>query len=324
MKKTLSFFLILISIFLVSCENPLSKSIFEPLPPEIIQKQSLQDSTFIGEYEYIRKLADSVFISKSVSPQYSSLEYSDFFDFYEKGNKEIMDLKESEATKELWIKKYGLDIEKFRQDSIKFHEYILENDYHNFLDIELLKIYEKRIWVSRYTYLDFMFKPKNGVGIRKIAGYIYFFPKSEKYDSLSITQQEPKKAAFFSFTGYNKKDFKYSGSSNGYELSDLEGIPVEILMQKYDLRYRIHELVIDDKFIDSRFDSVPYSMKEVFIGKYPFYKEFYIQEFVNPNFKEFSRFVSDSAFNTTSVNFPLVSEFLRSGSDKYNKLKEGN
>jgi hypothetical protein len=83
-------------------------------------------------------------------------------------------------------------------------------------------------------------------------------------------------------------------------------------------------LVIDDKFIDTRFDSVPYSMKEVFIGKYPFYKEFYIQEFVNPNFKEFSRFVSDSAFNTTSVNFPLVSEFLRSGSDKYNKLKEGN
>ena len=92
MKKTLSNFLILISIFLVSCENPLSKSIFEPLPLEIIQKQSLQDSTFISEYEYIRKLADSVFISKSVSPQYSSLEYSDFFDFYEKENKEILHL----------------------------------------------------------------------------------------------------------------------------------------------------------------------------------------------------------------------------------------
>ena len=81
----------------------MSKSIFEPLPLEIIQKQSLQDSTFIGEYEYIRKLADSVFISKSFSPQYSSLEYSDFFDFYEKGNKEINierteDVLESNAT----------------------------------------------------------------------------------------------------------------------------------------------------------------------------------------------------------------------------------
>ena len=107
------------------------------------------------------------------------------------------------------------------------------------------------------------------------------------------------------------------------EYLEKRGISIELWSVGKELSGDFNEL-IDDKFIDTRFDSVPYSMKEVFIGKYPFYKEFYIQEFVNPNFKEFSRFVSDSAFNTTSVNFPLVSEFLRSGSDKYNKLKEGN
>jgi hypothetical protein len=313
--------LILLLVILSSCENQLKKTIFEPLPAEIIQKYALEDSTFSDKYKIIRTYVDSIYFSKTNFPQYSSLTYSDlfnYFDFFEKENK---NLNESEDLKKLWENKFGGDIQKFKEDSIKFHNYILENDYHNFLEIEVQKVSRKTSWLNSYTSVDLTFKPKRNIGIRKISGYVTFLSKTEKFDSLDVSAVIIGESAFFGFSGFSKGVFNGSTIKSIKDLSYLEDLTVDLIKQKYKIHFLVTDLVVEDRFIDTDFEEVPYEMKEVLRAEYKFYKEFYISEHINSNFKAFPIFSNDSAFSIAKNKFPLVVDFFTNGEDKYYELK---
>lgn len=313
--------LILLLLILSSCENKLKKTIFEPLPPEVIQKYALEDSTFLDEYWIIRTYVDSIYFSKTNFPQYSSLTYSDLFNYFDFFEEEYKKLNESEEVKKLWEKKFASDIQKFKEDSIYFHEYVLENDYHNFLEIEVEKVSRKTSWLNSYTSVDLIFKPHRNIGIRKISGYVSFLSKSEKFDSLDVFPVILSKSASFSFSGYSTGVFKDAAIDYGRDLSYLEDLTNDLIKQKYNVHFYVNELVIEDRFIDAKFEEVPYQMKDVLRGAYSFARESYISNHINSNFKEFYIFSNDSAFSVAKNKFPLVEDFLTNGEDKYYELK---
>jgi hypothetical protein len=313
--------LILLLLILSSCENQLKKTIFEPLPPEVIQKYTLEDSTFLDEYGVIRTYVDSIYFSKTNFPQYSSLTYSDLFNYINFFEEEYKKLNESEEVKKLWEKKFENDIQKFNEDSIKYHNYILENDYHNFVDIEVQKVSKKTSWLNSYTSVDLIFKPNRNIGIRKISGYVVFIPKTEKFDSLDVAATSIGKSAYFGFSGFSKGVFYSSTIESIANLSYLEDLTIDLIKQKYNVNFRVIDLVIEDKFIDTDFEEVPWEMKEVLRAKYNFYKEFYISKYINSNFKAFPIFSNDSAFNIAKNKFPIEVDFFTNGEDKYSELK---
>src|SRR5690606_4173582 len=106
------------------------------------QKYSQKDSTFLMFYNDVRKLADSVYISSSISPEFRSLKYNSVFDLQNNFVKEFEKLKSEAGVREEWRLKFEEDIDNFRSDSLRFRNYISENDLGNFLDIEVTKIYE--------------------------------------------------------------------------------------------------------------------------------------------------------------------------------------
>jgi hypothetical protein len=308
-------------LILSSCENQLKKTIFEPLPPEVIQKYAIEDSTFLDKYGIIRTYVDSIYFSKTNFPQYSSLTYSDLFNYFDFFEEEYKNLNESEEVKYLWEKKFASDIQKFKEDSIKYHNYILENDYHNFVDIEVQKVSKKTSWLDYYTSVYLIFKPKNNIGIRKISGNVVFIPKTEKFDSLDVAATIIGKSAYFGFSGFSKGVFYSSTIKSIANLSYLEDLTVDLIKQKYNVHFLITDLVIEDRFIDTDFEEVPIEMKEVLRAEYKFYKEFYISEHINSNFKAFPIFSNDSAFSIAKNKFPLVVDFFTNGEDKYYELK---
>jgi hypothetical protein len=321
--KPIIFFLNLIFSFcLFSCKNELKVSVFEPLPSEVIKSYTIQDSTFLEDYEFIRLLADSVFVSKSASPQFAALDYSTLFEFVNIRKTEFEKLKDSKEFNEKWLNLFGNDIEKFESDSLKYLNYILENDFHNFIEIEVQRVSKKTAWVNSYTSVDLIFKPKNNTGIRKIQGYVYFLPKSEKFDSLDFSAAAVGKSAYFSFSGFSKgvfRDFALDTQRNLYDLEDLSG---DLIKQKFNIHFMVHELVIDDRFIDTDFEEVPTIMKEVLRGKYSFYKDLYIKDNINSDFKDIMQFNFDSANRIAKVKYPLAAQFLETGNQKYSEIQD--
>lgn len=325
--KTENLIKILVFVFfsfnLFSCKNDLKVSVFEPLPSSIVSDYSKQDSSFFENYEYVRMLADSIFISKKESPEFADLDYSEVFDFENTRKTEFLKIKDSQALKDRWESFYKNDLEKFKIDSIKYLNYIKENDYHNFLEIEVRKVYEKRVWVNSYTYVDLLIKPKNNFGIRKITGYVYFLPKEEKFDSLEVIMlSRHKENAFFSFSGYKKNQFNEEALDSQNNLDKILDLPVDLIRQKYNIHFSLSDLVIDDKFIDSDFSEVPNEMIQVFQGKYSFYDEYYIKRYINQEFKNFTQFVYDSAFQKAKIESPLVGKFFEIGNQKYSEKEK--
>src|SRR5690606_27880498 len=113
--------------------------------------------------------------------------------------REFKKLQNDGGVKDDWRLKFGDDIDKFKSDSLRFSNYIKENDYHNFVEIEVSRIYEQTVWVRQNNMVDLIFTAKNGHGIRKISGYVYFLPKEVKFDPLK-SYYPMEKQAYFSFS----------------------------------------------------------------------------------------------------------------------------
>src|SRR5690606_18796913 len=95
--------------------------------------------------------------------------------------------------------------------------------------------------------------------------------------------------------------------------SSFFNIPVEILEQKYDVSYHVLELVIEDKYVDVRFEEVPITMLEVFREKGDRYRDYYITEEINRDYKTFYWFVYDKVRKTLEMDFEKEMDFFENG-----------
>src|SRR5690606_473171 len=135
----------------------------------------------------------------------------------------------------------------------------------NFVDFELLKIHQKKSWILNSNYAEILIKPKNGHGIRKVDGYVIIIPKDEEEEDTDSFKAFKYTSALFSYQGYSKKNIK----EDAFEFSNVSGktlnpfidIPVDIIKQEYNIVFSVHELIIDDKYIDVSLEKVPIEMK---------------------------------------------------------------
>lgn len=312
----LTIFLIL-ALIQFSCSNDLKKSVFEPLDQVIITNQIKEDTTFKKFYENTRKLADSVFIPKESFFEYQEIQYSSLWQYEKDSEKTYQDLIKDEKSRVEWENLFSSDLERFDRDSIKYINYIKENYYKNFVEIEPQKIYEQLDWTSFNTYVTLIFTPKNGNTIRKFSGTVHFVPIETEYDTLSRLLNSSRMYAHFFYKGNSKNNFQHYASTSSKELNKIEGLPMDIIKQKYNIVFYPIELVIEDRFIDVSFEEIPNDIRSYLLDDLNFYKESYIKQNINKEYFDFYNYIWNKVSEEMNLKYPLESKFIKEGWDKY-------
>ncbi|MFV0193841.1 hypothetical protein OBK19_13430 [Empedobacter falsenii] len=267
---------LLLSIF--SCKNELDVSINIPLKDEVLNEYSEKDSLFIVNYNDIRKLVDSAYSNKEVF----DLTYNQLYDFYKDIFKQKETLINDETFKNDWNKKFLETHKTFNTDSIKYVQYIKDNDYKKYINLKLVKVFEnKNYWLLPKDDAEILVTPINGAIIRKIDGSIKISKKGEKdetFKSLEYMLGD----AMFSFQGVLKNSKTIIATEYENNLSDFVDIPVSVISKEYDINFYISELIANDNYIDANLEKVPFLLKEYLLTKVDFYKNAFL---VNAMFK---------------------------------------
>lgn len=313
----------LTAFFFTSCKNELNVSISKPLPVQVITNEAKKDTLMLKTYEKVRFLVDSVYQPSKDLSEYSDLTYSRFYDL-EKGLKaERERLKNDPSIIQSWNKKYKRYLTKFTQDSIHYTKYMTENHYSNFVDFELLKIFERTIWVSNNTYAEVLIKPKNGNGIRKVVGSVIIMPKSEENSESETLDIYKYPQAYISYNGYTKTNVRDDAMETTFPgitpLSSFLNIPIKIIAQKHLIKFEINELVIDHTYVDVSFEKVPAEMSMVFKYKTEPFVTYYIQKTINEKYISLTRYIDDLAKAQFEKEFRAELDFYIQGFKKYDE-----
>lgn len=313
--KGLSFIIMLSVIFcFISCRDDLKVTILEPLSTDVIQKYAEKDSLFLNTYNNLRRLVDSVYKINDINLEYAHLTYSSFYDLAKKLKYKKEELSSDSSFIQDWNNKHKNDLMKFEQDSIRYEKYIEKNHYSNFLDFELLQIFEQETWLLNENYAEILIKPKNGHGVRRVAGSVKIVPKDMEGEVGRYNYEYAD--ANFSYRGFTKKNVKVTGVDGRFKesLSSFLNIPINIIKQKYNIAFYVDELVIDDQYVDVKLDSVPYLMR-YFIKDGDEYgrKELYIQDHINKDFISLKSFIIDQAVAKLAKEYKSELDFYTKG-----------
>lgn len=286
--------------YLTSCNNSLNVVIIEELEDNVVLDHISKDSLFESFYKEVRLLVDSVYTKNHVN-KIINIKYSDLYSLNQLYNKERKKLKNEQSYTE-FITLYKNDFEQFKKDSIKFYNYKIENDFSRYVKIDPIRVFERKDWLGlEKPILEINITPLNDVHIRKIGGYISIVDKNfhNKEHYFNYTN-----GAFFSNNTLIVKDKIVEAqeyTSTDKVLNDFVGIPISIIKQKHDIRVDVFELIINDRYVDVKMDSIPYSMKNYLENKSDFfYKYEYIRSEINKDFKSYDEFVNNKIFNSLS------------------------
>lgn len=306
--------LIFISIFVASCKNDLDVSIFEPLREEVITTHVEKDTMFSQTYDNIRFLVDSVYKTPESKAKFRHLTYSRFYDLDQELRRQREKLKSNPSTIKSWNEKYNKDLAKFVQDSINYQIYMIENQYSNFLELELLKVFEARSWIGTNVSAEILLKPKNGHSIRKISGYVVVIPKDEDEKEFEDSESFNYPSAFFLYSGYTKRNVKevatQSSLSQIESLNPFLNIPINIIKQKHKIKFEVNELIIDDRYIDVELENIPIEMKMLLRNKDEMYRTYYIRSKINKNYISLNWFIDNVAKSKVEEDFKEELAFI--------------
>lgn len=314
MKKII--FGLLCCAFLISCNDNLKVSINNELPNNTILKFSEKDSSFLKNYKNIRYLIDSSFSGSIAKTEFSSLTYREVFDYLNDfKNEEQLILNNSKNLSE-WREKYKSSLNKFDKDSINFSTYIKNNNWEDFITINLLSIVSEKDWMGldRF-YANLSITGKNSNVVRKVSGYLYFENVGDKPKTENEYMQE---SSIFSYTGNPKGSLLVKGfdidnyRNDETNLRELVNIPVEIIKQKYNIRFSLQYLIINNKYIDVKFEKIPYYASKYLTTKDEYYKTQYILSF-DPNYEEYIIYVKQIVNEKLESKHHLAKQFYYQG-----------
>ena len=166
MKNTLCYLsLIIISTVFIRCNNPLKKSIFEPLTVEELKKVIDKDTSFRENYKGIRLVRDSIEQDELEEVNWIDLTYQRLQDLNHFAIDTSYFNPRREQFKKEWELKYGGY--HLKVDSISNHwkKYKEENSLERFVKIELVNLRKDRYSYSsniKDIYLGFRLTPLKG------------------------------------------------------------------------------------------------------------------------------------------------------------------
>jgi len=291
MKRLL--FLIVASIFLVSCSDPLNKPIYEPLTIEELQSVIKKDTTFIEYYEEVQKFRTSFFTEDINQVKYGDISYNQLQKYfaYEKDTtftNPIITKAESD-----WGKKYNHYQLKLDSLSNYWQKYINENSINSYADIEfdhLSKEYSK--YSKELTDVKFAFKltPLKET-IQQISFYYKVKSKlrADEPESIYGSIFDDKRGSCILTSPFSRSVVRY------WEVnSTVEGIVKNLstaeFKRDYDITFEIGKIRVKDKNISEDNLFIPEVMEDYL--RYPsLYIDDVIKYFFNDDYISIWEFI---------------------------------
>lgn len=162
MKNVLLFFT---AIMLVSCNDQLDRSIFEPLTVNELKEAIDQDLLFKNTYEYITFVRDSFLESDMEKVKFADLTYERILEFARYSSDTAYFKPINERIKKEWNESYGIYLKKADSISSYWKKYRDENSLSQYVTIELVRIDKEYFSYSggiRNVNLGFKLTPLKG------------------------------------------------------------------------------------------------------------------------------------------------------------------
>jgi len=253
MKITLWFFgIIFISSLFIRCNNPLKKSIFEPLTVEELKKVIEKDTSFREIYKGIRLVRDSIEHDELEKVNWIDLTYQRLQDYYDFANDTSYFNPLKEQFKREWELKYGGYHLKVDSISNYWKKYKKENSLERFVKIELFKLRKDRYSYSndiKDIYLGFRLTPLKG----RVQQLVFNYKLQPKIDegkvesriSTLLNQSRLNQSRYFTSTPFSYPIVRYWEVDYTNEKL-LSSKTLATLKRDYNIFIEIEELRKDD------------------------------------------------------------------------------
>ncbi len=138
------FYLLIFTLLLASCSNPLNKPIVEPLTVEELRSVSKKDTSFIEFYEEIQEFRKSFFVEDLNQVKYGDISYKQLQKYIAYGADTTFTKPIIEKSTAEWNEKYGNY--EHELDSLKnyWQNYLKENSLMSYVKIEFDHIDKER------------------------------------------------------------------------------------------------------------------------------------------------------------------------------------
>lgn len=259
------FFLFVLLLVVVSCNNPSKKTIFDDLSLEEIITLSERYKGFPMIYEEIEEIRTSPKLNTQEKVDFSGLTYEDFIDYHELDNDSTYWGKELQKFEEEWNKKYGSVDEKIDSVINYYNRKYEKEKLDNYVKIEPLRFepYFKdldSILIDGYEF-DFRVTPLNGK-IDKISFSFNLIPKNKSSDIFG-SMDEINVNHFTPFTDeVNVFGFIVNSNYSDKWFRVLRDKKINDLLDDYYLVTKVTSLTVKGDFMFyGDFGELPYEIK---------------------------------------------------------------
>ncbi len=303
--------LLVFCISLTGCKNELRVTTLEPLKPDVLKNHIDKDSMFMGNYNEIRLLVDSVYLRGNNKTLIAGLTYSDLFNFQREFKHRYDNLKTDTDIKKHWDKSFGKTYEQFIRDSIEFRNYIKRNSYKPYVELEFIKAYERERWIGTELVAEIKATPINGNVVCSIKGYLVFKPKGEQFqEGVGISLGD---AYFTERYPYTESFIIEANDYTKEQLRNYINLPKFIIDQKYDTYFNLSELILLDRYVDVSLDSIPENFKRLLEYPNAYKADFYIKEELDSNYNSISDLITSKIRIEMKKKYAVVFDFYDYG-----------
>lgn len=265
-------------------------------------------------------LVDSVYVPRKEQGLIKDLTYYDLFNYLKNWSLEQEKVLASDVFNKDWLSKFSKAQSQFLKDSTQYERYIDSNRYTNYLELSFLKVFKKEGWLGTERVAEILITPKNHNSIRAVSGYLFIMDKNkiEKKQELIGGLDG---SAFFSFKGYtNSNAVTEAGEiTNNYRLLEFIDIPKEIILQKYEVDFKVTDLIVEDRYVDVSFEKVPNPYIMYRRDKSEGYKEYFIQSEIDSNFKSRANYARELLSSSFESKYEKEHAFYKIGSARINE-----
>ncbi|MCK0132514.1 hypothetical protein MWU59_13475 [Flavobacteriaceae bacterium F08102] len=281
-------YLLLFTLILTSCNNPLNKSIVEPLTVDELRLATKKDTAFIEFYEKIQGYRKSFFNKDVNQVKFGDISYKQLQKYTNYLNDStFLNPIYSKATEE-WSSQFGNYDHQLDSITTYWKKYLEENSLNSYLKIEF-----DRISKEYYTYsnsikgvnIAFKLTPLKGTVQQVSFSYkIKTKIQSDEEESIYSSIFDDKKGSCVTTSPFSKPVVRYWEVNYTLE-KILKYMTSDEFKRDYDITFDISKIRVNDKNITDDDLLIPKVMKDYLDTEYGFlYEDEVIRKFFNPDY----------------------------------------
>ena len=281
-------YLLLVTVLLTSCNNPLNKSIVEPLTVDELRSATKKDTAFIEFYEKIQGYRKSFFNKDINQVKFGDISYKQLQKYTNYLNDStFLNPIYSKATED-WKSQFGNYDHQLDSLTTYWKKYLEENSLNSYLKIEF-----DQITKEYYTYsnsikdvnIAFKLTPLQGTVQQVSFSYkIKTKIQSDEEESIYSSIFDDKKGSCVTTSPFSRPVVRYWEVNYTLE-KILKYMTSDEFKRDYDIIFDISKIRVNNKNITEDDLLIPKVMKDYLDSEYGFlYEDEVIREFFNPDY----------------------------------------